>query len=978
MRRIIVVLLLSIIPVARASYTYTLTDCAQTTFEACIYNGMVGGSFVKYIEAGDVIVLPAGSATWGNPAGHGNAGIVYITTAITVKGHGDDTIITMHDDGPTYANGVIALWAQVVWKDMKIKGASTRPVTTFTIGASNIRITNVTYEGQSDPTPGDGNAGDGYFVFNQGYWNTLIDHCRISSVLGTHEWIFSRGVSNSWQTANRLGTNQVDIFVEDCVMSGAGYSDANANATHVFRFNTITGNIKLDAHGKASNSPARSFRHVEYYNNTWTNGAMSSSAAMEVRGGTAMVFNNTSVSGGIYLRDYAYDNAWPNFGIYNIGITAGSPVSIVTPTAHGYETGWRVFVDCSAQGIYGFYTVTKVNATTFTIVEPLATSGTGYNVRRHYTAYDYPIPDQVGQGRDGVAMEPAYVWNNTQGGGTWPRTVATPTADAQTLYKAQTGNSTSTFTERDVIQSNRDFFAESGFDTLTGVTVGTRAVMDAMTPSTAGYGFWVTNEGSWNTTLPANTSGRLYRWTGSAWELYYTPYTYPHPNQVQTDVAIPVASPGAGTYDLPQTVTITAASPNATTIRYTTNGTVPTASIGTVYSGPITISSNVTLQAIGYDGILANSTVYTGNYVITGQTFAPVATPAAGSYNTAQNIILTSATVGADIYYTTDGSTPTIGSTHYTGPISVVRTSTIKALAVKSGLSNSSVTSAPYDISLEVGNIDPLSGMGLAFYDTERGTYARFTSPVTGTLDSISIYCTNSSATLDIKLALYHDANNDLTNITLVSGSPTEFTNVGTWATRQWKQFPVSFAVTAGQVYHIALQCSESGSMSYGYSVEAPGTFQKGYLGYPGPASPVPYSDAWQSTRASLTGDYLKVAVKGRVSESVVTDTVGIPTASPNGAVYLANQSVTLSSSTSGASIYYTTDGSTPTTGSTLYSGPISILLGGEGTTLRTIKAIAVKGGLIDSAVMTENYSMFVPSAGLTFSTLNVGTLVIP
>jgi hypothetical protein len=109
---------------------------------------------------------------------------------------------------------------------------------------------------------------------------------------------------------------------------------------------------------------------------------------------------------------------------------------------------------------------------------------------------------------------------------------AAPTAvtmGAVTTYQTRTSNPSATFTEADVIQSNRDFYADAGFDVNTGVSRGTTAQMNALVPSFAGYGFWVTDQGSWNTTVAANTSGLLYVWNGSAWVLKYTPYIYPHP-----------------------------------------------------------------------------------------------------------------------------------------------------------------------------------------------------------------------------------------------------------------------------------------------------------------------------------------------------------------------------------------------------------------------------------------------------------------
>ena len=57
-----------------------------------------------------------------------------------------------------------------------------------------------------------------------------------------------------------------------------------------------------------------------------------------------------------------------------------------------------------------------------------------------------------------------------------------------------------------------------------------------------------------------------------------------------------------------------------------------------------------------------------------------------------------SATAGATLYYTTDGSTPTTASTKYSGPVNISTTTTLRAIATAPNLANSAVSSATYTI----------------------------------------------------------------------------------------------------------------------------------------------------------------------------------------------------------------------------------------------------------------------------------------
>ena len=100
----------------------------------------------------------------------------------------------------------------------------------------------------------------------------------------------------------------------------------------------------------------------------------------------------------------------------------------------------------------------------------------------------------------------------------------------------------------------------------------------------------------------------------------------------------------------------------------------------------------------------------------------------------------------------------------------------------------------------------------------------------------------------------------------------------------------------------------------------------------------------------------LVVKVNGGVTP---TQTVATPTISISGTT------ATISCSTSGATIYYTTNGNTPTTSSTQYSSPITL------SGACTIKAIAVKSGMNNSSVASQSYS---PSVQPVVPTITLDT----
>lgn len=134
-------------------------------------------------------------------------------------------------------------------------------------------------------------------------------------------------------------------------------------------------------------------------------------------------------------------------------------------------------------------------------------------------------------------------------------------------------------------------------------------------------------------------------------------------------------------------------------------------------------SSAVSPAASAATTVKANTTNNNdaGNTCTTVKTTAPVKTAAvvklapkaspvkssvpSGGYSTKLSVKLSTATAGAAIYYTANGSAPSTHSTRYTGPITVSGTTTIKAVAYKSGLALSDVSSFSYVYNKLSGNV---------------------------------------------------------------------------------------------------------------------------------------------------------------------------------------------------------------------------------------------------------------------------------
>jgi hypothetical protein len=212
----------------------------------------------------------------------------------------------------------------------------------------------------------------------------------------------------------------------------------------------------------------------------------------------------------------------------------------------------------------------------------------------------------------------------------------------------------------------------------------------------AGYGY---GDGSDpNTTLGIDNNGSLYGMTNSGGTTGEgTIFMLADAAPVYT-VATPSITPPAGGYTTPQTITITDSTGGAT-IHYTTDGTIPTAS-SAAYVEPITVSSNETIKAMATLNGWLPSAIAHAIYKIEPKAAKPTFSLKSGTYSTPQPLSMTDAdtSLGASIYYTTDGTKPTTSSTLYTGTITVSTTETVEAVAVLNGYLNSAIQSENYTI----------------------------------------------------------------------------------------------------------------------------------------------------------------------------------------------------------------------------------------------------------------------------------------
>jgi len=415
----------------------------------------------------------------------------------------------------------------------------------------------------------------------------------------------------------------------------------------------------------------------------------------------------------------------------------------------------------------------------------------------------------------------------------------------------------------------------------------------------------------------------------------------------QASAAPPSFSPDPGTvYNSAVTVTISTTTSGAD-IYYTTDGSAPTTS-STKYTGSFVISQSTTVKAIAVKAGMDSSAVASAAYTITSNNKAATPTfspdPSA-AYSSPLTVTISTATSGADIYYTTDGSVPTTSSAKYTAPFSVTcAASTIKAIAVKAGLGNSDPASAAYTLN-NCG--DYTQGVD------ENGTTGTiwFSSNVGSAWADIH-YKVNSGAMLNGSMTYNSSKNryeqtvaglvaNDVITYSFtynksVGGVDTStFTYTVKGNVKNPMINPAGGSFSSPQQVKITTATSDA-IIYYTDDGSTPTANSKKYTG------PFVVSSS-KTIKAIATKVGMYNSSVSSESYNFIDNKVETPLFSLPGGTFATAQTVSISTGTAGATIYYTMDGSTPTEQSFRYTGPFTVAASVN------VKAIAVKSGMTSS-----------------------------
>jgi len=402
-------------------------------------------------------------------------------------------------------------------------------------------------------------------------------------------------------------------------------------------------------------------------------------------------------------------------------------------------------------------------------------------------------------------------------------------------------------------------------------------------------------------------------------------------------------------YPSPVNVTLSAtdAGTAVSAIRYTTNGTDPTTS-SPLYTGPIPISTTTTVKYRAWDMVgnvepvrtqlvQVDSTPPSSSIACNGSACA------SGWYTGSVSVSLSATDTGSgvdSIRYTTDGTDPTIASPLYLTPFAISGTTTVKfrawdragnVEATNSRLVQVDLTPPSSSISCNNANCSSWYGgpvsVSLAATDAGSGVAAiRYTTDGSDPTSSNTLYTGpfNVATTTTVKYRAWDVAgnveatNSQLIQIDTVPPSSSILCN-GSACSTGWYTAGVSVSLSGTDAGSgvVAIRYTTDGSDPTGSSTLYVAPFVV-------PATATVKYRAWDAVgNVEATNSQLI-----SVDSTPPSSSIGCNGAGCSSGWYTAGVSVSLSATDADsgvAAIRYTTDGSDPTSSSTLYTGPFNV-----------------------------------------------------
>jgi hypothetical protein len=322
----------------------------------------------------------------------------------------------------------------------------------------------------------------------------------------------------------------------------------------------------------------------------------------------------------------------------------------------------------------------------------------------------------------------------------------------------------------------------------------------------------------------------------------------------------------------------------------------------------------------------------------------PAATPkfsiVAGTYTTPQTVAVTTTTPNATIYYTINDAAPSTAATKYTGPVKVGKSQVLKAIAYANYYLPSAVATASYVI----GAATPVIKPGTGTYET---------------VQLVKITCTTLDSTI------YYTING--TTPTNASTKYTKEIVVGANETIEAAAYATGYAKSAVATakFTIKLPAATPTLSKSSNKYLAPFSLTitdatKGAVIYYTTNDKTPTTASTKYTKAFMvteneTVKAVAIAPGGTLSPVAAATyiiTAATPVIKPDGGAIVSGSKVTITDTSAGATIYYTTTNTTPTTASKKYTGPITV------TAAETIKAIAAGPNYAQSAVASAKFTI--------------------